>query len=162
MDNNEKKNENQEQVQADTGDDRMNLNDSNVDPISDLDAAVERLPNIPRNVIEKWLDEYGTVFRIWFLNEQYVYRPFDYTEYRNIRNAIRSQYADNVEEGDEVFKEELQKLCVLWPQDYATRLTTGKPKIPGGIPFLLGDYILAVSGFADGIVPDVISKNEQK
>ena len=83
-------------------------------------------------------------------------------EYKTLLKQIREQYANRPpEEGDDAFKEEVQKMCVLWPTDYKQRLETGKPQpIPGGIPFILGDYIMAASGFSENIVPDVIGNNE--
>jgi len=134
--------------------DRMGV-DADVEPImNDFD----RLELIPKETREDWKEKYGTVFVIWFLNEQYIYRNFTYYEYKELRKRIRAQYKDDVEGGDEAFKEEIQKLCVLWPLDYKQRLETSKPRpLPGGIPFLLGDYILAASGFADTIVPDIVT-----
>lgn len=135
--------------------DKVNLDDDAIEAITD---DFERLSDIPKELTVDWKQKYGTVFRIWFLNVQYVYRNFTYYEYKELRKRIRAQYAEDVEGGDDAFKEEIQKLCVLWPTDYAQRLETGKPSpVPGGIPFLLGDYILAASGFADSIIPDVIT-----
>ena len=134
---------------------QMGINDPQVDTITD---DFDRLTGIPEEIKSGWKTKYDSVFRIWFLQEQYIYRNFTYFEYKALRTRIRDQYKDDVEAGDDAFKEEIQKLCVLWPTDYKSRLETSQPKpIPGGIPFLLGDYILAASGFSDSIIPDVIS-----
>jgi hypothetical protein len=143
----------------------INMSENEVEVVDDSETPdiidnFNNLPGIPKEKVDIWKDKYGTVFRIFFLEEQYIYRNFTYPEYKALRKKIREQYPDNVQEGDDAFKEEIQKLCVIWPEDYILRLTTGKPKpVPGGIPFLLGDYILAASGFADSIIPDIISKN---
>ena len=80
-----------------------------------------------------------------------------------LRKEIREEFKTDVEGGDEAFKERIQYLCVLWPADYQARLQTGKPKpVPGGIPMLMGDYILAASGFSDNIIPDVIGADNQQ
>ncbi len=135
----------------------MNIENSQKEPEQLTDTSLQAY-NVPEELITQWKKEYGTIFRLDFINESYIYRNFDYIEYKKIRNRIREEYKDDPTTGDEVFKEELQKVCVLWPKDYTQRLETGKPKkIPGGIPFLLGDYILAASGFADTLMPDVIS-----
>ena len=135
-------------------DDTSGLSDG-VEQIAD---DFSRIPGIPKEIVEEWKQKYKTVFRIWFLNEQYIYRNFTYYEYRELQKKIRVEYKDNVEAGDESFREEIQKICLLWPKDYQQRLETGKPvPIPGGIPFMLGDYILAASGFTDNLVPDIIS-----
>lgn len=119
------------------------------------------LSDIPEEKIEEWKQNYGTVFRVPFIGESFVYRNFTYNEYKNLRNEVRKEFAEDPVMGDEVFKERIQKLCVLWPENYVERLETEKPKpIPGGIPFLLGDYILAASGFADSLVPDIISDQQ--
>ena len=131
---------------------------SDMDVISD---PTQNMPGIPDDIVSQWKTEYGVVFRIWFLRTQYVYRNFTYSEYKELRRSIRDEYAQDLEGGDDVFKEEIQKMCVLWPQDYKQRLDTGKPQpIPGGIPLLLGDYILAASGFSDAIIPDVIGEQQ--
>ena len=134
--------------------DTRNLDDA----IEDFSNDFERIDGVPEDVKKQWENDYGLVFRIWFLGQQYIYRNFTYFEYTDLANRIKEQYKDTPEQADEVFKTEIQKLCVLWPKDYATRMETGKPQpLPGGIPFVLGDYILAASGFTDGMIPDMIT-----
>jgi hypothetical protein len=118
----------------------------------------EFLIDIPKETIDSW-KKYKNVFSIYFIDQQYVYRNFTYVEYKELRKKIRLEYGDNPEAGDDAFKEEIQKLCILWPTDYYERLngdTENAAAIPGGIPFIMGDFILAASGFADSITPDVI------
>lgn len=134
------------------------MNDDEIDIIDDPKA---QLVGIPGEMIDSWLATYGVVFRIWFLGEQYVYRNLSYPEYKTLRKTVREKYSEDVETGDEVFKEEIQKKCVVWPENYAARLADNKPTpLPGGIPFIMSDYILASSGFSDQIIPDVIRKND--
>jgi len=127
------------------------------------DTIVEdlnELPGVDQKLVDSWKKTYGTIFRVFWIDEQYVYRPITYTEYKPLRKRIREEFKDNIELGEELFKEEIQKLCMLWPADYKSRLETGKPKaLPAGLPILLGDYILAASGFADNVIPDVIGQN---
>jgi hypothetical protein len=120
---------------------------------------IDELPGIPKEIADAWKEKYHTVFRIWFLGEQYIYRNFNYQEYSKLKKEIRVEFPNDLEASDEAFKERIQKLCVLWPADYYDRLNNpSKKPIPGGIPLLLGDYILVASGFSDSIVPDVIQK----
>jgi len=141
-----------------------NVANSMTDPeMVDLDTLKDILINVPNEKIDQWKNEgYEMLFKLDFMRETYVYRHFNYIEYKKLRNEIKEQYKDNVEAGDEAFKEALQKKCVMWPENYQQRLETGKPHpIPAGIAFLLGDYILASSGFAENIVPDVVPLNSQ-
>lgn len=140
-----------------------------VDPKVNLTAGeamfddLGSIPDIPEDLVSKWKKEYKVIFRIWFIGEQYIYRNFNYMEYKNMRKEVRQEYGNDLEGADEAFKDRIQDMCVLWPQDYSSRKNTGKPTpIPGGIPLLLGDYILAASGFSDSIVPDVINANDGK
>ena len=116
---------------------------------------------IPKEVTDGWKTDHHTIFRILFLDEQYIYRGFTYKEYKEMRSNILRLMPDAAPiDSDTAFKEEIQKRCVLWPADYAERLDTEKPyALPGGIPGLLADYILAASGFSDALVPDVITGN---
>jgi hypothetical protein len=117
------------------------------------------IPDVPKEIVESWKTKYNTIFRIWFLGEQFIYRNFNYQEYSKLKKEIKVEFANDLESSDEAFKERIQKLCVLWPQDYSARMMGENPKpLPGGIPLLLGDYILVASGFSDSIIPDIIQK----
>lgn len=136
-------------------------NDVKEDEVQELSGDdFSLLFTIPEEIRNLWKTKFGTVFHINFIKQDYIYRNFSFGEYKAIRKKIKEQYPNDIEAGDEAFKEEVQKLCVLWPADYAKRLETGTPSpIPAGIPFLLGDYILAASGFSDQIIPNVITSN---
>ena len=131
--------------------------DESFDFINDINSLVE----VPEETRAKWKEEHNHLFRLSFLGTTYVYRSFTYQEYKELRRSIREKYGQDVESGDEAFKESIQDICVLWPADYKERRDTGKPEpVPGGIPYLIGDYILAASGFADSIVPDILTNTQ--
>ena len=82
--------------------DTMNLNDQTVNPVNEDNVDTLDLPGIPETKVKEWIDNYGFVFRIWFLGKQYVYRNFTYTEYKTLLKQIREDYAGRPpEEGDE-------------------------------------------------------------
>lgn len=127
-----------------------------------VDSAVVNDVNAVRGInpdlLKEWKAKYGRVFAIYHLGIPFVYRSIGYHDYKKIRQEVLETLKNlpkDQQPVDDLFKDIAMRRYVLWPQNFSKllddpneRLPDGNP-LPGGIPFILGEYIVASSGFVD-------------
>jgi len=140
-------------------------------PADDQDLASaglftgESIDEIPDAKVKEWKQKYKRLFVITHLGTPYVYRMIDYHEYKALRTEIfgilQGMPEDNNVNPDDVFKETALKKFVLWPENFKELLEDPTAKmadglaLPGGLPYILGEYLMASSGFME-VQPEVI------
>lgn len=118
----------------------------------------ETIPGVPNELVAAWRKQYGKLFVIFHLQTPYVYRSLGYHEYKALRKEVMDvmkALPKGETPQDDLFKELALKKYVLWPQNFKelmdnpdARLANGD-QLPGGIPYILGEYLVASSGFIE-------------
>ena len=100
------------------------------------------------NPTQEWIDvqkkKYGKVFKTVLSGTTYVYRFLKRSEFKEIQKSIVPEMTPqgpiiNQEQSMEI-EDKIAKLCVLWPEDYAT--SDGAAAAPA----ILAAYITDSSG----------------
>jgi hypothetical protein len=118
----------------------------------------ETIPGVPNELVKEWREKYGKLFVIFHLRKPYVYRMLGYHEYKVLRKDVL-EIMKNLPQGqqpqDDIFKEQALKKYVLWPRNFAKLMDDPNEKmedgssLPGGLPYVLGEYLVASSGFIE-------------
>ena len=118
------------------------------------------IDGIEDDLVTDWKKKYGKLFVIWHIQTPYVYRSFGFHEYKDFQKEVMAEVQTQnppperiAAVTDEVFRNTALKKFVLWPPNFKdlmekpeARLPSGEI-LPAGLPYILGDYILASSGF---------------
>ena len=94
--------------------------------------------------VENWKQEFGSVYRIDFEDDTFIFRTLSRLEYKQLVNNIEGDEQGNQEELSWFREEQLCNKCILWPKDYGQDdMSNGK----AGIPTVVSEYIMSKSGF---------------
>jgi len=117
----------------------------------------DKIPGIDQALVDEWTKSYGKLFVIYHLGVPFVYRAFGYHEFKALKsevlNMVKNAGQNNVQ--DDLFKEVALKKFVLWPKNFKElmdnpdALMENGNRLPAGIPYILGDYLMASSGFME-------------
>jgi len=127
-------------------------------PEDDIIGPENEVQKVDQRKIEEWKAQYTTIFAAYHLGEPYVYRLFNYKEYKLIKANLAKHYQETqtpitVEQEMEA----ILKHCVLCPEDFAAKLDEGD--IPGGLPSVMYESIMQASGFSE-LYPDIITNKQ--
>lgn len=131
-------------------------NDDALAAAGDFDGEI--IPGVPDDLVTEWKSKYGKIFVIFHLRKPYVYRILGYHDYKTLRKEvleIMKNLPKDQDPKDDLFKELALKKYVLWPKNFAELMDNPKAKmedgseLPGGLPYVLGEYLVASSGFIE-------------
>lgn len=141
---------------------KTSVDDYKQEEVEDEDISPH--PDISIDLVKEWKKKYDKIFVVYdpASGKPYVYRSFNYHEFKKLRADIVERIrTENEQPNDDIIKEEALKRYVLWPTNFKEMMedpnATDKDgnHLPAGIPYIIGDQLMKVSGFLE-IEPYII------